>query len=119
MSWKEFSNTVHHHFMKKMNIDLDSREEAGFLGLELGGEVGELQNLIKKYWRDLPQPLGPLRDKIQEEIADVYIMLHHVAEYFEIDMEQVAFDKTMANFKRWPEIKYNATPDRKGTFIDD
>lgn len=45
----------------------------GFVGLALGGEVGELQNIIKKMWRDGESE--KLWAAFDEEVVDVIIYL--------------------------------------------
>jgi len=75
-----------------------------FQATELGGEVGELLNVVKKLyreeqgWRGSRATIGDLRG----EIADVLICLDKLAAYYGVDLAAV----TIATF--------NATSDKVG-----
>lgn len=72
-----------------------------FRGNELGGEVGEAQNIIKKIERERLGLIGSCADAAQlsEELADIMICVDLIAMEFEIDMVEAIrhkFNKTSA-----------------------
>lgn len=80
-----------------------SEIDMSFRGLELGGEVGELQNLLKKLIRLRSSITGTketeqeLLDAIRDELADVVICTQLVAGDLDIDIEKEVpkkFNKT-------------------------
>lgn len=71
-----------------------SKQHTCFLSLALAGEVGELCNVIKKYWRD-----GKLTN-YEEELADVYIYLGLLAENLGVDLDYQARRKLVEVAKR-------------------
>lgn len=84
-----------------------NRFSAIYASNELGGEVGELQNEVKKYERkvagmDYHRTRAEIRQSIEDEAADVLICLDLLCIEFGIDLEAVT--------KR----KFNATSDRHG-----
>jgi NTP pyrophosphatase (non-canonical NTP hydrolase) len=75
------------------------RRHTYFLTLALAGEVGELCNLIKKWWRD-----DKLNPEYKEEMADVYIYLRLLAEQLGVDLDFEA-RKKMEKVKTRPFAK--------------
>lgn len=76
-----------------------------FHGLELGGEVGEAQNIIKKLirWYDgIPGKINPEIGvpMLAEELADVIICIDLIAATYNIDLVKAVTDK------------FNATSDK-------
>lgn len=74
-----------------------------FRALELGGEVGELLNAIKKIERAAAGWVGSTvtYDDVLDEIADVQICLDRVAEYFSANLETITrakFNKTSEKY---------------------
>lgn len=70
-----------------------------FRGNELGGEVGEAQNILKKLDRERLGLVGSRSDKqkLAEELADVMICVDLIAMEFGLDMEsaiRLKFNKT-------------------------
>lgn len=66
-----------------------------FHAIELGGEVGEVLNVVKKLYRERRGWRGSRADiaKLREEIGDVLICLDKVAAHYGIDMAEAATDK--------------------------
>ena len=81
-----------------------------YWGLALSGEVGELNNYIKKEIRDKKD----FRIEISKEIADVFNYLVLLSKFYGIDLEKAIIDKL-------DEIKVNAKiniKDKKYEIID-
>lgn len=73
-------------------------EDVEFCALELGGEVGEVLNDVKKFARFVRGVTGGVaydesRDNIAQELADVIICVDRVAEAMRIDLGQAVRDK--------------------------
>lgn len=73
--------------------------------LALMGEVGELSELVQ--WLPADEVADradsePLRSQLQEEVADVFIYLLHVADALGVDPVQAAAAKLERNRKRFP-----------------
>lgn len=66
-----------------------------FRGNELGGEVGEAQNILKKIERERIGLRGSRSDpgKLSEELADIVICVDLIAMEFGIDLEQAIREK--------------------------
>lgn len=103
----------------------DSREWFGRVAedvkhhaLALGGEVGELQNIIKKIDRGTNTLEGE-REKIASEVADIFIYLCNFAGVLGIDLEAEYEKKRAENEKRFgtPAAATNPTP--LGTVMPD
>jgi NTP pyrophosphatase (non-canonical NTP hydrolase) len=75
--------------IKKSGIIPWSVEDQRFLALALGGEVGELQNMIKKEWRGD----GDFRAGIKKELADIRVYLHLLATSLTIDLDEAVEEK--------------------------
>jgi len=73
----------------------DTLEELLFRTTELAGEVGEVCNEIKKYSRSCRKMKGGKVsfEDIGDELADVFICLDRVAEFFNIDLSVVTKNK--------------------------
>ncbi len=91
------------------------KPDASFRGLELGGEAGEVQNVIKKLERERLGWRGS-RDTIAhlaEELADVIICCDLIASHYGIDLGASVIDKFNATSEKvglntrmahaWPE----------------
>ncbi len=78
-----------------------------FMGLEAGGEMGELQNAIKKlsrWYNDLPGGVhyAPSKEAIAEEAADVIICVDIICNVLKIDLTEAIpqkFDKTSNKYE--------------------
>lgn len=87
------------------------------LSMALAGEAGELLELFQ--WltteESLPANLAPrTRERVQEEIADVFLYLLRLADKLGIDLESAAQQKLIANAEKYPvdlsignTVKYN------------
>ena len=69
-----------------------------FHGLELGGEVGEAQNVMKKldrWTQDIPGKINPGTGvpMLAEELADVIICVDMIAAIYDIDLVESVVDK--------------------------
>jgi len=81
------------------DIDYSDRDmELQYLALALGGEAGELQNLIKKIVRRKYHTDGHSDDgmegQVPHEMVDVMYYLFRMAALLDIDLEK-AFDEKM------------------------
>lgn len=79
--------------------------DSRFLALALGGEVGELQNLIKKEWRgSRGRTDRKFMREVAEEMADVRIYLELLANCFGVDLDAECNKKIEGKLMtRWPE----------------
>jgi NTP pyrophosphatase (non-canonical NTP hydrolase) len=68
----------------------------GYIALSLAGEAGELANLVKKLWRQLPEVALPegyqavpadARPAIADELADIVMLSLVLANHLGIDVE--------------------------------
>ena len=78
------------------NIQNFGKNHASYWGNALAGEVGEVCNLIKKYERDNID----INAKLSLELADVFIYLVLVSQYFRIDLPKAIIDKQEIISKR-------------------
>src|ERR1700691_205874 len=62
-----------------------SHTDEHFLALALGGEIGELCNMVKKRWRDG----ADLTEEIRDEIADIRVYLELIAKCFDVEGEKL------------------------------
>ena len=79
-------------------------EDQRFLALALGGEVGELQNLIKKEWRGFFDVKG-YKSKVADELSDIRIYLELLAVAFEVNLDQACEMKVKKLCRRWPKFR--------------
>ena len=74
-----------------------TRLERGFvtdpvkIHLLLSEEVGEIASAIKRLWSENYGDFS--RDQLQEEVADVFVLLAALAAQFDIDIEEAVVDK--------------------------
>lgn len=108
MSWKEEAFALHEAKIKyKGKWKPYSPEDQRFLALSVGGEVGEMQNLVKKEWRgDLEEQetraYKVWRLKLAQEMADVRMLLEVLASCFDINLDKACEGKIDVNLARWP-----------------
>lgn len=81
----------------------DERDNALFRAVELGGEVGEALDAVKKHERYLMNVKGGVYGKqsIAEELADVVICADRLAEIYGIDLGSAIrskFNKTSERY---------------------
>ena len=91
--WQQFTAAMQKAYFKKM--------PTAYYALALGGEVGELQNLLKKVWREelderLPHVSEEQKTELRHELADVLVYLLCLANALDIDLE-VAFASVYNN----------------------
>lgn len=104
MDWHKATDIIHRAVIKKWPAYGD--EDRHFLALALGGEVGELQNLVKKEWRgSFAVHDREFLAKIGEEMADIRIYLDLLARGFGVDLDRACEEKIPELLKRWPEAK--------------
>ncbi len=82
--------------------------------LGLGGEVGELQNMVKKYERGTIT-LAELRKLAPEEIVDSLVYLLKLAWQLEMDVEREYDKKREFNKARFEESTYHVRDNRLAT----
>jgi NTP pyrophosphatase (non-canonical NTP hydrolase) len=85
------SRDLHLSAMAHMGIE-DANYEVLFLATAFSGEVGELNNLIKKFIRG--DNIRNFNQEIESEIADCFAYLFHIADYYGVDMETALINKT-------------------------
>lgn len=90
--------------------EVHKKGDLAYFGLALGGEVGELQNWIKKYLRNHPK--DPIREKIKaniaEESADILIYLLILSDKFDFDLKEITLKKQEINIERMKTLKHVA-----------
>lgn len=102
MDWREKARIVHESVVKNWAVWSD--EDKRFLALALGGEVGELQNLIKKEWRgDAVGLVNTWKDRLELEMADIRIYLELLAKAYKVDLDHACEKKMKEVIGRWPE----------------
>jgi NTP pyrophosphatase (non-canonical NTP hydrolase) len=77
----------------------DVYEKLGYFALALGGEAGELQNVVKKIIRDGLTP--ELVDSATEELADVVTYALLFAGVFHLDLDAALEAKRNICVERW------------------
>jgi NTP pyrophosphatase (non-canonical NTP hydrolase) len=92
------------HFSR--DTDYSERDmELQYLALALGGEAGELQNLIKKIVRRKHHTEGHSEDGMEKavphEMVDVMYYLFRMADLLEIDLEKAFREKMEINRARY------------------
>jgi NTP pyrophosphatase (non-canonical NTP hydrolase) len=95
-------------FLQRVRAAIDTRSANEFKSggvwtteqwlVALGGEYGELCNLVKKQWRDG----GIAPEQIEHEFADVFIYLIAFAIHMDFDIEQIV------------TRKFNITSEKRG-----
>ncbi len=92
------------HFSKESEYS-DRDMELQYLALALGGEAGELQNLVKKIVRRNNHTKGHTEEGMEKdlphEMVDVMYYLFRMADLLEIDLEKAFIEKMEINRKRY------------------
>jgi NTP pyrophosphatase (non-canonical NTP hydrolase) len=97
-NWQSTTTRVNHFHLKKAHLIgrlTNSFERTNFFALALAGEVGELCNLLKKIWRGDEYNEAEMRKKLADEMADIQIYIHHLAEELGIDLEEACRNKAI------------------------
>lgn len=68
------------------------------LGLNI--ECSELSELF--LWKSETEIKTVERSKIENEIADIYIMVNYLSKHFEIDLEKAVLEKIKINDQKYP-----------------
>jgi NTP pyrophosphatase (non-canonical NTP hydrolase) len=68
------------------------------LGLNI--EVSELAELF--LWKSESEMLSIPREKVANEIADIFIILNYISYHFNLDIEKAVLDKIDINNKKYP-----------------
>ncbi len=80
-----------------------------YISNALGGEVGELQNKVKKFMRNKywtkAHSTGIEKESIAEEVSDALFYLARIAALLGIDMEQSFAKKMQENAQRYVQAK--------------
>lgn len=75
------------------------------LGLNI--EVGELGELF--LWKNEDEAHSVPREKVADELADIYVFLSYLAQHFEIDLGEAVLRKLEKNKLKYPvEKSYNS-----------
>lgn len=96
--------TLRHANQKRQQEWLGNNQTSlTFKGNELGGETGEVQNILKKIERERMGVAGSRAtvEDLADEIGDVIICLDLIAAEFGIDLEEAArckFNKTSIKY---------------------
>ncbi len=73
------------------------------LAVALSIEAAELNELF--LWKDLKESETVDKDKIREELADVFAYAFLLAEKHNLDVKQIVFDKIKRNGEKYPVDK--------------
>ncbi len=73
----------------------------GFFALALGGESGELQNIVKKIWRDGETP--ELWERLAEEAVDILIYLLEIINVAKVDFDRAWTEKHRELYGRFAD----------------
>ena len=101
-NWRQVSDRIHSQCMEKMEIQQGTLEEVAFLALAMGGEMGELQNVVKKMWRDGQDE--ELSKALPMEIADVMIYMDHFVKSLNLSVTHIIVAKLQELVIRWPHL---------------
>ncbi|MGB9674499.1 MAG: MazG nucleotide pyrophosphohydrolase domain-containing protein [Nanopusillaceae archaeon] len=88
----------------KIKDEKDFYNKLLYLGLALSGEVGELNNMIKKLYRSKffkNEKIEIDKEKIGEELADIFIYIILLCLLLDIDLEKEYLKKLEKNKNRF------------------
>ncbi|MDE1868760.1 MAG: hypothetical protein KGH60_02220 [Candidatus Micrarchaeota archaeon] len=96
----------------KPSSDYDGMDvEMLYSTLGIGSETGELENLVKKYFRKKYYTDGhsfekdEIMRKIEDELADVLYYTFRVSDLLKIDLGKVFTEKMAENARRYNDAK--------------
>lgn len=101
---KEFDSKHKINFNWAEEISEKNLEHLQFLVLSLAGEVGEMANCVKKVIRGDEQYLSS-KDKITEELTDVFIYVLKLAYQMNVDLEGSYLQKLDINKSRFKSFE--------------
>jgi NTP pyrophosphatase (non-canonical NTP hydrolase) len=111
LNWKEKACIIHEYFVKKRGETMGSDGDRRYIALALGGEAGEMQNLVKKEWRgDFKKDkkkhaaYDTFKYQLAAELADIRIYLELLGAAYDIDLDVACETKTEELRRRWPQI---------------
>lgn len=82
-----------------------------YSAIGVGSETGELENLVKKYFRKKYYTDGhsfereEIMKKIEDELADVLYYTSRVADLLKIDLDRAFTEKMAENARRYNDAK--------------
>ncbi len=101
---KEFDLKHKINFNWAEEISEKNLEHLQFLVLSLAGEVGEMANCVKKVIRGDEQYLTS-KDRITEELTDVFIYVLKLAYQMNVDLERSYLQKLEINKSRFKSFE--------------
>ena len=99
-----FDKSHNKNFNWAEDISEENLQGLQFLTLSLAGEVGELANCVKKIIRGDEQ-FELSKDKIREELTDVFIYTIKLAYQMNIDLEESYLQKLEINKTRFKSFE--------------
>ena len=103
-SWQEEVWEIHLRAIKKSGIRVGTDEDTQFLALALGGEVGELQNIIKKAWRG-DFAIDEMIEEIELELADIQVYLELLARSMRLNLTDAVHAKLPEIRQKFPRAR--------------
>lgn len=97
---KDFDANHKIRFNWAQEVSEKNIEHLQFLVLSLAGEVGEMANCVKKVVRG-DEEYTTSKEKLSEELADVFIYVLKLAYQLNIDLEKAYFQKLKINEERF------------------
>jgi dCTP diphosphatase len=96
-----FSESRDWHF-HKAKIKNELFDKLGYMAIALSGETGEFANLVKKVLRQHERLDDEMKEKMKEEVADIFIYCLLTSSLLEMDLEKEFLKKLEKNEKRFP-----------------
>jgi len=112
VTWQEEVWAIHLRAIKKSGIRVGTNDDTRFLALALGGEVGELQNIIKKAWRG-DFEIEEMIEEIELELADIQIYLELLARSMRLDLTDAVYEKMPEIRRKFPRARKERPKDRE------
>lgn len=110
--WQDEVWEIHLRAIKKSGIRVGTNDDTRFLALALGGEVGELQNIIKKAWRG-DFEIEEMIEDIELELADIQIYLELLARSMRLDLTDAVHAKMPEVRRKFPRARKERPKDRE------
>ena len=94
---------IHEHIWSKVPDHRRSEDNRVlFLGGQVAGEGGEVEEETKKFWRgDRDLDSEDFRDRVSAELADVVISAYVLAHYVDVNIDLAIEDKQAELRERW------------------
>lgn len=99
--WQDEVWDIHGRAIKKSGIRVGTDEDTRFLALALSGEVGELNNILKKAWRG-DFVIDEVIEEVELELADIQIYLELLARSMRLDLTDAVHAKLPEVRKKFP-----------------